>query len=409
MTHGVLAPGILAFACLPLAYYAYALLAAWRFRQDVKKDVTAAGGQTVPALNDSSSRLPPVSILKPIRGLDRHARDHFSSFCRLDYPDYEVLFAVADEDDPAIPVIRQLLVDFPRRAIRLIVGVPALGPSSKVSKLCRLAREAQHDVLVVSDSDITVPTNYLRAVVAPLGDDGVGAVSCLYRGVPDGSVWSDLEAIGISTEFAPGVIVARQLEGVRFTLGATMATTRTRLAEIGGFEALLDYCADDFELGRRITAHGHRIDLAACTVSTECAARGWVEFFRHELRWAITLRHSRPWGYAGRILLTQGLPWSLGAAAVAPAWSVAAAYLLAYLTLRLALAWAVGVGCLQDDTVRRRWWLIPVRDSMSFIVSIASFCSNRIDWRGRSFELQHGRLVPVRVADAQSGRPFRNP
>jgi ceramide glucosyltransferase len=403
MMHDILASGILAFACLPLAYYLYALRTARLYALE-----TAGRFRSSSAATDDDFA-PPVSILKPIRGLDRHSLDHFSSFCRLDYPDYEILFAVADEDDPAIPVIRQLIVDFPQTAVRLVVGVPALGPSSKVSKLCRLAREARHDLLVVSDSDITVPPGYLRAVVAPFRDASVGAVTCLYRGVPDGGIWSELEAIGISSEFAPGVIVARGLEGVKFTLGATMATTRARLADIGGFEALLEVCADDFELGRRIAACGHRIELAACTVSTECAPAGFVDFFKHELRWAITVRHSRPWGYAGRILVTQGLPWSVAAAAVAPAWPVAAAYLFAYLTLRLAVASAVGVGCLRDDTVRRRWWLVPLRDSISFVVSIVSFCSNRIDWRGRSFDLQRGRLVPVGVTGARPGQPLRDP
>jgi ceramide glucosyltransferase len=372
---------VLVFACVPLTYYAFALATALRFRRS---------GQ-VP----DGDFAPPVSVLKPIRGLDRRTRDHFASFCRQDYPEYEILFAVADDSDPAIPVIRQLAADFPERAIRLIVGVPSIGPSSKVSKLCTLAREARYDLLVVSDSDITAPETYLRAVVAPFRDAGVGAVTCLYRGVPEGGIWADLEALGISTDFAPGVIVARRIEGVRFTLGATMATSRARLVEIGGFEALLDYCADDFELGQRIAARGHRIELAACTVSTECAPAGFAEFFRHELRWAITLRHSRPWGYAGRMLVTQGLPWSLGAAVVAPVALVAGAYLLAYFILRMAVAWEVGIGCLQDETVRRRWWLVPVRDAIAFVVSIASFCSNRIDWRGRSFELHRGRLIPL--------------
>ena len=372
---------VLASASLPLIYYAFALATARRFRRRAASR---------PAVDFA----PPVSLLKPIRGLDRHTRDHLASFCRQDYPEYEILFAVADEDDPAIPVIRRLAADFPERSIRLIIDAAALGPSSKVSKLCRLAREARYDLLVVSDSDITAPDGYLRAVVAPFLDPAVGAVTCLYRGSPEGGLWADLEALGISTDFIPGVIVAHRLEGMRFTLGATMATTRTRLAEIGGFESLLEFCADDFELGRRIVSGKHRVELAACTVSTECAPAGFLEFFRHELRWAITMRHSRPWGYAGRALVTQALPWSLGAAAVAPQ-AAGAAYLLAYLILRLALAWEVGIGCVQDDTVRRRLWLIPVRDAIALAVSIASFCSNRIEWRGRSFELQGGRLIPL--------------
>src|SRR5262249_12949893 len=381
MAHPVVVSSVLACACLPLAYYVFALQTARSFR-----------GRAQVRGDDFT---PPVSVLKPVRGLDRHTLEHFVSFCRQDYPDYEILFAVAEDDDPAIPVIRQLVADFPDRAIRLIVGISALGPSSKVSKLCRLAREARHDLLVVSDSDITVPKDYLRMVVAPFRDPGVGAVTCLYRGVPAGGIWSDLEALGIPTDFAPGVIAARRLEGMTFTLGATMATSRQRLAEIGGFEALLEYCADDFELGQRIAALGYRVELAECTVSTECASAGLAEFITHQLRWAITMRHSRPWGYAGRMLVTQGLLWSLGAAVAAPVAPIGAAFLFAYVILRLALAWEVGVRCLQDETVRRRWWLIPAQDAISSVVAITSFCSNRINWRGRLFELEHGRLIPV--------------
>jgi len=391
MVHGPFAWSVLAFACLPLAYYVVTLETAVRYA-----GITRPSGR--PDLG------PPVSILKPVRGLDRHTVDHFVSLCRQDYPEYEILFAVADDTDPAIPVIRRLADDFPDRSIRLIVGVPALGPSSKVSKLCRLVREARHEVLVISDSDITVPQDYLRAVVAPFANREVGAVTCLYRGVSEGGLWADLEALGISTEFAPGVLVARRFEGMKFTLGATMATTRARLSEIGGFEALVECCADDFELGHRIAARGHRIELARCSVATECAPAGFVEFFRHELRWAITLRHSRPWGYAGRMAVTQGLPWSVAVASVvAP--PAAGIYFLTFLTLRLAVAWAVGVRILDDDTVKLRWWLVPLRDAVTFFVSIASLCSNRIDWRGQSFELQRGRLVPISAGSRTSRKP----
>jgi ceramide glucosyltransferase len=275
--------------------------------------------------------------------------------------------------------------------------VSDIGPSSKVSKLCRLAREARHQLLVISDGDIAVPRDYLRAVVAPFRDPVVGAVTCLYRGVPDPGVPAALESIGISTDFVPGVIVARRVESVKFMLGATMATTKARVAEIGGFEALADYCADDFELGRRIAACGYRIELAACTVSTECAPSRFADLFRHELRWAITIRHSRPSSYIGRVLLTQGLPWSLVVVAIAPSAAVAAAYLLLYVTLRLAVAWTVAARGLGDDIPIRRWWLIPVHDALAFVISIVACCSNRIEWRGRWFELQQGRLVPVPI------------
>jgi ceramide glucosyltransferase len=386
MSRGALATGVAILAWLPAAYYLFASDASRRFFRRSARGQPADG---------EDGFTPPVSVLKPVRGLDRHAVEHFTSFCRQDYPEYEILFAVADADDPAIPVIRQLADDYPGRSVRLIVGAPELGSSSKVNKLCRLVREARHELLVISDSDITVPPSYLRSVVAPFRDDRVGAVTCLYRGLPDRGVWAALEAIGISTDFAPGVIVARQLEGMAFTLGATMATTRGRLAEVGGFEALVDYCADDFELGQRIAARGYRVELATCTVDTESSPRTFTEFFRHQLRWAVTLRHSRRWGYIGRAVVTQGLPWALAAAALAPSPSRAAAPVGIYLICRLSMAWIVGVHGLGDRTVRRRWMLVPFYDALATVVSIVALWVNRVEWRGRRFKVQRGRLMPI--------------
>src|SRR5262249_42023077 len=202
-------------------------------------------------------------------------------FCAQQSREFEVMSAIAAGADPAVPAVRRLMRDFPERSIRLLVGAPALGPNAKVNKLARLAREARYDLLIVSDGDISVPPDYLRAVVEPFRDAAVGAVTCLYRGLPDGGLWADLEALAIGADFIPAVIVARRMEGLRFTLGATMATTRERLAEIGGFEALAGYCADDFELGRRIAAAGHRVELARCAVSTECAPARFGDLFKH--------------------------------------------------------------------------------------------------------------------------------
>jgi len=384
---------IVAFACLPLFYYLCAIDTAVRYLR------TRARARDL-------EFTPPISVLKPVRGLDHDTFANFASFCTQDYPSYELLFAVADQDDPAVPVIRRLAEKFPDRPIRLIVGVPELGPSSKVNKLCRLVKEARFDLLVVSDSDIAAPPGHLRAVAAPFRDPAVGAVTCLYRGSSTGRLAADLEAIAISTDFAAGVLAARRLEGIRFALGAAMATTRARLADIGGFEALVDYCADDFELGRRIAARGHRIELADSVVSTECAASDFGELFKHQLRWAVTLRHSRPSGYVGRVLVAQGLPWAVVALAVArPPW-VGYGLGAAYLALRLVLAWTVGVRVLGDGTVRRRWWLVPVHDAIAFFVSLAAFCSNRIEWRGRTFELRRGKLV-VMPQSSPSERPAR--
>jgi ceramide glucosyltransferase len=370
---------ILAIAALPSVYYLLAIYSAHRYFRTARRP--------------TGEFAPPVSILKPVRGLDPASYENFATFCRQDYRDYEIVFAVADDDDPAIGVIRQLIAAFPERSIRLLIGAPNLGPSSKVNKLCRLTREARHDILVISDSDIRVAPDYLQSVVAPFRDPGVGAVTCLYVGIANGNIASELEALGIATDFAAGVLTAWQLQGVRFTLGATMATTRQRLREIGGFEALVTYCADDYQLGRRIAEHGHLVELAAHVVESQCAVRTLREYLQHQLRWAITIRHSRPWGYVG-LALTHGQLWTIAATAAMPTVPIAAVYVTAYFALRLLMAWAVARWSL-GGRVLRKWWLLPVRDALSLGVWCAALFKNRIEWRGREFVLIKGRLLPL--------------
>ncbi len=384
---------VLVGATLPSIYYLLAIFSAWRFFR-------LRGAQTSPA--PTGDFTPPISILKPVRGLDPGAYENFSSFCRQDYPQYEILFGVNEPDDPAIPVIQKLIRDFPGIAIRLLIGSEELGPNRKANKLCRLAREARYDLLVINDSDIRVGPDYLRAIAGPFRDTQVGVVTCMYRGLVEPQLGSELEAIGAASDFAAGVLVARQLEGVKFALGATMATTRARLAEIGGFEALVDCHSEDFQLGNRIAARGYEVVLSQYVVWTNYPAQTLRSFFQHQLRWAVTTRYSRPWGYVG-LLLTYGLPWSLAAAAVAgprhPA--LAFAYPGVYLTLRLAMAFTVGVWGLKDPLLRRKWWLVPLRDALAFPVWLASFFRRRIHWRGTEFYIRKDSLVPV---TARSGR-----
>lgn len=337
---------------------------------------------------------PPVSVLKPVRGLDPEAYENFASYCRQDYPDYEILFAVADENDEVLPVLRRLARDFPDRAIRILVGAEAIGNNRKVNKLCRLAREARYDILVVSDSDIRVAPDHLRTIVAPFQDPAVGVVTCVYRGLTQGSAGAWLEALSNATDFQAGVLAAWLLEGVRFALGATMAVRREALAAIGGFEALADHYSDDFELGSRIAALGYRVELCPQPVATVFPRQSLREGFRHQLRWALTTRHSRPWGHLG-LVLTFGLPWALVGAALAPQRALAAAYLLSYLGLRWMVCWVVGVWGLGDELVRRRWWQVPLRDALAVLVWVASFFARRIEWRGASFYVRNQRLVPA--------------
>lgn len=372
---------ILVLACGPLVYYALSMVCAWDFFS--KR----------PEQTDSPSYAPPISVLKPVRGLDREAYENFASFCRQDYPEYEVLFAVSEADDPALPVLERVIRDHPERAVRVLVGAPALGTSSKVNKLCRLAQEARYDLLAISDSDVRVGPDYLRQVAAPFRDPQVGAVTALFRGNVEGGILSHLDAMGAAEDFS-GTLIARRFEGMKFMLGSTMATTRQRLAEIGGFEALANYHADDFELGKRIAARGYRVELLRQPVWMVFPEWSLGASLRHELRWMIGLRNIRPIGHLGMIF-THGLPWALAAAAVAPSRWLAALFLIAYLALRLALAWTIGVWGLKDPAVRRKFWLIPLRDALTFLVWLASFASNRIRWRGLEFTVEKGILAPV--------------
>jgi ceramide glucosyltransferase len=366
---------------LPFLYYVAATFCAWDFFRR-RRDGTA----------DEFS--PPVSVLKPLHGLEYKTYENLASFCRQDYPEYEILFAVDDRRDSAIPTIEKLIRDFPGVPIRLVVGSGILGPNNKVTKLCRLGREARHELLVVSDSDIRVKSDYLRRVVSPFRDPSVGAVTCLYVGMTEHNLWSELEDLNLTSDFLASTLVARKFEGVNFALGATMAVTRSRLAEIGGFEALADYAADDHELGRRIAARGYRVELAPCTVQTLCASSTAREFLEHHVRWGVVTRHCRPWGYAG-LLFTQGLPWSLAAAAVAPSRAAAIGYLGIPLATRLAMAFTLGAHGLKDPLLPRKWWLIPLHDGIRFFIWATTLFFNRVSWRGIDFYVRQGRFVPV--------------
>ena len=377
---------LLVLAAAPFVYYAAAIVAAGKFFR----------GKSAATAETPSDFTPPVSILKPIRGLDRETYENYASFCRQDYPDYEILFCVTDESEPAIPVIEKLIRDFPDRAIRLLIGSEPVGISDKVNKLARMAREARHDVLIVTDSDVRVDSGFLREIAAPFGDPTIGGVTCLYRGLTDGSFAADLEALGNSADFAPGVLVAWLGGGgsLDFMLGAVMATTKRRLAEIGGFESLADYLCDDYELGNRIAARGHRIELSPFPVVIDYPHQTLAEAFRHQLRWNLAIRYSRPWGHLG-LIFTHGLVWALAGIFLVHSWQGALAFAAAYSLLRVEVALGVGARGMGDTLIRRKQWMLPLRDAFAFIVWLASFFPQRIHWRDQQFYVRDKRLVPV--------------
>src|SRR6266480_890366 len=311
---------VLLLALAPLGYYVLATVAALQF-------FGRARARQLPNFT------PPVSVLKPVLGLDFGSYENFASCCRQDYPDYEILFAVNDDGDPAVPMIRQIIAEFPERKIRLLVGAEQLGANRKVNKLARLAREAQNEVLVLTDGDVRVGPRHLREVVAPLADPKSGAVTSFYRGIPENNLGAEMEAVW------------------------TMYPAQTLRS-----------------------------------------------FWDHQVRWARTVRLSRPLSYVG-LLFTQGLPWALLAALVAPAKWIAGIYLVAYLILRFLVAWTVGIWGVEDEVLRRKIWLVPLRDAVHFAVWLASFGSNHVRWGNAKFVIRHGRMVPLAGVESSAAGP----
>lgn len=377
----------LAVAGIPFVYYLIALYSTWAyFRRARRADVR------------DIAFAPPVSILKPIRGLDPGAYENFASFCRQDYPDYELVFCVGDNGDPVLPVIEKLICDFPERRIRVLFGSGRIATNDKVAKLARLVSEAAHEVVVISDSDVRVQPDYLRSVVAPLANSNVGAVTCFYVPADERTFADSLQAMGMFSDFYAGILVAWQLDGVKFALGPTIVTTRAGLAEFGGYEALENGPADDLLVGRLIAEQGHEVNLLRYTVLAVADYQSMSDLIHKRLRWIVVMRHMRPWGHLG-LLLTQGLPWSLAAIAIHPSIAVAVGYLGAYLALRFVMTWMIGVWGLKQTGLYRKMLVIPLWDAMAFLIWLASFGRRSIRWRGSDYLLRNGRLVPVVPAE----------
>jgi ceramide glucosyltransferase len=374
----------LGIAAIPFVYYALAVYSAWSFFR-------CAGA----AVSPRADFTPPVSNLKPVRGLDPDAYENFASFCRQDYPDYEVVFCVGDRDDPALAVIEQLIADFPDRRLRVLFGSGSAAPNDKVAKLARLVREAQHEVVVMSDSDVRVRPDYLRSVVGPLADPKVGAVTCFYVSSDETTFSTRLQSVGMLSDFYAGILVARQLEGVKFALGPTIATTRTRLDAFGGYDAIENRPAEDLLVGRLIADQGYEVALLPYSIVAVADYHSLLDLFHKRLRWIVVMRHMRPWGHLG-LIFTLGLPWSLAAVASHPSAAVALGYLGVYSGFRVAMTWIVGSWGLKQPGVWRNLPLVPVWDAMAFLIWVASFGRESIRWRGIDYYIREGVLVPVR-------------
>jgi len=363
------------------AYSCLALLAVVRF---VRK-------RRNPSRTDRSKDYsPPVSLLKPLYGLDRELRRNLESFCRQDYPAYEILFSVREESDAAVPVVRQLEKDFPRVPMRLLFTGPPLYPNAKVHALEALMEAATHEILVINDSGVRAEPDYLPGVVRPFADPATGLVTCIARSMPARGLWSVLEALGINTQFNPGVLTAWFLLGMQFSIGKTMVIRKQLVRQLGGFGSLGRYLADDFVLGERVAQAGYTVVLSEAVPDNLLADAGMRGSLRHRLRWERSSRRSRPAGYLGQIFL-HNLPLAALAWACAPAGNLlAAALIAACIGTRVLLAWACAGLLLRDPAFRKYGWLLPVQDLVSFGVWLWAFFGREILWRGARFTVQKG-------------------
>lgn len=369
-------------------YYLLAIVAGFRFFSRQKAD-------------EISERLP-ASILVPLYGADFNAYENYACLCRQDYPEYQIVFGVRESGDSSVPIVQKLIEDFPNRDIALVISDKTIGQNLKVSNLQNMLAKVKHERIVILDSDIRVSRDHLRKVLAQLGDERVGLVTCLYRAAEAPDFGAKLEAVGITAEFAAGVLMAWMLEGVKFALGSTMATTRTRLEAIGGFHALADYLADDFMLGNLIAEDGFEVRLSDHVVETAMHPVGLRGMLRHQMRWARSTRISRPMGYLG-LILTYGTELSLLNVVVARGSTFSLVLFASTLLIRLVMGWAIGVHWLKDKILFRNFWLVPLRDVLSFVIWCLSWVGRRVEWRGQRFKVKRdGKMSRVAANESFS-------
>ncbi|QHN01974.1 glycosyltransferase [Granulicella sp. WH15] len=388
---------------LALAGLAYMLLALWGAR-----DYT----RTVRRRASEREYTPDVTLLKPLKGVDARMYEGLASHCRQQYAGrFEIVFGVHSLDDPAVAEVERLRAEFPDVPIKLVECSDRLGTSGKVSNLVQMLAAAEYEHLVINDSDIYVTPHYLTGVMRYFGSTPdevpVGMVTAPYLGRTglggrEVTIWAKLEALGISTDFMPGVLTARKLEqGIRFGLGSTLAVTHTAMVAAGGLGPLVEFLADDYELGKRIAAAGYRVELCGEIVETTVPAYDLIGFWDHQMRWARSTRDSRRMGYVG-LGVTYCVPWALMTvlASGAALWSFT---LLAVVVLvRMTVALVVGVGVLRDDQVLRDLWLLPVRDLFGLLFWIWSFAGDTVVWRGDRFRLHEGRIALVNKGIAKA-------
>ncbi len=376
-------------------YLLLVIIACARFRREWKRTKATL------------STFPPVTLLKPVCGMEPGLEDHLTTFFEQHYPDYEIIFGARRDDDPALEVVRRVMERYPSVPVTIVISGEPWRPNAKVCSLVKMFERASHDYLIISDSDVNVDPNYIAEVVQPMLDPGNGMVTCLYRGLPTGGVWSRLEALGMSVEMTSGAVVANLLEGMKFALGPTMAIRRDALDAIGGFEPLADYCSDDYILGRRVAEGGWRVVMSHHVIDHVVINRAFACSMQHQIRWMKSTRCSRRAGHAGTALtfaMPFGLLGLLGAGAMHH-WALGIGLLAAAYLNRVLLSLAAGWGVVRDRRALRMAWLYPVRDLMGFLFWCASYAGRIIVWRGDHYRLEDcGRMVLVQPAAAATTR-----
>lgn len=342
----------------------------------------------------SSINFAPVSIMIPLCGADFKAYENYASICRQQYPEFQIVFGVRDVQDSSVNLVRQLQTDFPQIPIDLVVSANEIGPNPKVNNLNNMMPHARHNIIVLLDSDIRLGPDFLRTVIAELAQNPGGAVTCLYRAGEAPGIPSTLEAIGISAEFAPGVLVANAGGGISFAFGAAIAIGKETFEAIGGFPAIAAYLADDYMIGNLVRKAGLPVGLSLYVVETVLSRLTIGEFFWHQVRWSRGIRACNPWGHTGSIITNGtvlGLLYLISSGFSAFGWAL----FLAVMVMRFALAWVVGIRGMKDEILRRNLHLLPLRDLFSFLIWFAALFGKTVEWRGKRFRLdKSGTMVP---------------
>jgi len=367
------------------AYLILVCIAGVRFRRAERREAVSPTG------------FPPVTLLKPLCGSEPGLEAHLTSFFEQQYPSYEIIFGARREDDAALAIARRISARYPSVPVEIVITGEPWRPNAKVCSLIKMYERAQHDYLIISDSDVLVGPNYIAEVVEPLHDPKNGMVTCLYRGLLTGGGWAKLEALGMSVEMTAGAIVANLLEGMKFALGPTMAIRRDALEAVGGFESLADYCADDYVLGREVAETGRRVVMSQHVIDHVVINRRFACSMHHQIRWMKSTRFSRCAGHAGTAM-TFATPFGLLALVTAGAlhhWLLGAGLLLAACLNRFVLSIAAGWGVVRDRRALRLAWLYPLRDLMGFVFWCASYSGREIVWRGESYRLEDGGFMSL--------------